>query len=752
MANRETTKPALWRDILADLSAGCVELGTLLGRFLVMGARFAVTGVVAGLVRPLPKGWASPLTIFCALGSTALWVVMVALILNIRFAATVIPTAQVDLWSVNRPASLTVLDRHGALIGTRGSRYGDPVDLDALPDYVIDAFIATEDRRFFTHHGFDPKGLARAMVANIEAGTVVQGGSTITQQLAKNLFLDSDRTLIRKLEEIQLALWLEAQLTKQEILSLYLNRIYLGAGTFGIEAAATAYFSKPAQALSLAEAAVLAGLPKAPSTLAPTVNMEGALARSHEVIDNLVEDRRIDYKSAALAKLTPPSLDVQQRHDAYGYFLDHVMAQLIKRLGPLNRDLVVTTTLDRDVQLLAHRTVNAVITDEARAKGAEQAGLIAFDDQGGIVAMVGGLNYSQSQFNRATQAKRQPGSAFKPFVFLAALEAGLSPETIVVDQPVKVEAWEPRNYTGRHQGPMRLATAVARSTNSVAVQVTEAIGRDRVIDAAQRAGITQPLDQVPSIALGALELTLADLTAAYLPFAHRGHEMNSHALHTIRTRRGEELYQFAPIDGFQVIEPAQAQNTTRMLMRVMVNGTGRKAQLKTHQSAGKTGTTNDWRDAWFVGYTRHLTTGVWVGNDASRPMEDVTGSTLPLEIWRRFMQAAHADLPARPLVENQARILEDVTRLSGFYASLRRDLTRVGQRQEPQWNEPQGGWRRPFGQAPGTGVRGVSGVQGGTRSQDDAGPQDRPVPPQTSPQGGRATVVGRPAPSAADNR
>ncbi|MBB4658545.1 PBP1A family penicillin-binding protein [Parvularcula dongshanensis] len=623
-------------------------------------------------------------------GSAGLTFACVALIANLRFAAAVLPDQDIDLLSAGRPISLTILDRNGERIGTRGLEYDeagrriaashisyfDPVPLSDLPPYVVDAFIATEDRRFWHHPGFDPKGLVRALVANLEAGTVVEGGSTITQQLAKNLFLSADQTLMRKLTEMQLALWLEARLTKEEILSLYLNRIYLGAGTYGIEAAADAYFSKDARSLNLAEAALLAGLPKAPSSLAPTSNLEGALSRSREVIDNLVETGRIDPMTAHVAKVVPPDLALRERSAGFGYFLDRVTEDVYARFGRLTEDITVTTTLDLGLQVEAQEAVAASLDDEAVERGARQAALIAYDARGGIVAMVGGRSYEQSQFNRASQAKRQPGSAFKPFVFLAALEAGFDPDTIVVDQPVRVGDWTPSNYNSRYRGPLRLSSAVAASANSVAVQVSEAIGRERVVDAARRVGIGRTLEPLPSLALGTLELTLEDLTAAYLPFAQQGSEVSGHVIERVETRTGKELYAFSDIEGFKVLEPAMAGEMTRMLASVVERGTGRAAGLPDRPSAGKTGTTNDWKDAWFIGYTPQLTAGVWVGNDAADPMNGVTGSSYPLAIWRRFMTAAHRGLPVLPLDEGKPG-LSGTEPLAGLYAGLRGDLVRT---------------------------------------------------------------------------
>ena len=723
---------AMMSEIGRNLHAGTAELSSQFARLTVAALRLMASGVVALFLQLPWRLIPSPLAIFRAGGSAVLWAIIGILVINIRFAANVLPQTQVDLWSINRPASLTVLDRDGEIIGIRGSRYGDPVSLEDLPPHVIDAFISTEDRRFFEHRGFDLRGLTRAVIANIRAGTVVQGGSTITQQLAKNLFLSPDRTLMRKFEEIQLAFWLEARLSKEEILSLYLNRTYLGAGSYGIEAASTLYFGKPAVELTLPEAALLAGLPKAPSALAPTVNLEGALERGREVIDNMVETGRIDEVTASIAKLTPPALQVTEQYASYGYFLDHVVAELEKRFGALDQDLVVTTTLDQRIQRFADAAVDDVLSAETAVQGAEQASLIAFDEKGGIVAMVGGLDYQYSQFNRATQAKRQPGSAFKPFVFLAALEAGFSPESVLIDQPVKVEDWAPRNYTGRHRGPMRLNAAFAASTNSVAVQLSEAIGRDRVVDAARRSGISQNISAHASLPLGTEEMALIDLTAAYMPFAHAGAEVPPHSIREVRTRQGETLYQFEPIEGFRVIEAAHAKVMTQMLEGVVNRGTGRRARLSNQPVAGKTGTTNEWRDAWFIGFSPYYTAGVWVGNDRAEPMREISGSTLPLQIWHDFMAPLHEDLPRARLATPEVATVADVTTLSAHYDGLRSDLINViFPPQEPSWwgRSERGFGRRVFGRS----------------AVPDRADEDRLPPPQQGNDGGRR-VVGRAAP------
>lgn len=698
--------------VLADLAAGVVEVATLAGRGMAALARrlfrkraaappkalpspaslepvSAMPGALASSqsfevpVSPTDKASKATFRVrlprlrLVIIGFAALffWVVVAGIVLQIRMAALVLPSEVTDLYAANRPPSMTIVDRDGDVIGTRGAILGDRIALEDVPPILIDALIATEDRRYYRHPGFDTRGVLRAIVANVRAGEVVEGGSTITQQLAKNLFLKPDKTLWRKIEEIQLAVWLEAHFTKEEILALYLNRIYMGAGTYGISAAANAYFSKPVGELTNGEAVLLAGLPQAPSSYAPTTNWKAAIKRYQTVLDNLVEDEKLTAEQAQELKDNPPTLDAAETSPANGYFLDHVVAEVTERLGTITEDIIIETTLDSQLQQFAEQAVDEVMKTTDPKTGATQAALIAYDEDGAIVAMVGGLDYRTSQFNRATQAMRQPGSAFKPFVYLAALESGLTPETIVVDRPIKVGKWAPTNYTNRYRGPMRLATALAKSTNTIAVQVTEAIGRDRVIDAARRAGIETDMEQVPSIALGAMEITLEELTAAYLVFSHQGEERPGHAITAVTTRDGRPLGTYNElIDGFQIIEPGLAEETTRMLEQVVKTGTGRKAAIGSWELAGKTGTTNDWRDAWFIGFSSVYTAGVWVGNDKSLPMDEITGGTLPLQIWRRFMVLAHGDQRPGPLLADSHTTLEDVSRLAGYYGRLRSDL------------------------------------------------------------------------------
>ena len=583
----------------------------------------------------------------------------------------------VDLWNVNRQSAIIVLDRNGEEIASRGARYGAQVDPIELPDYLIDAILATEDRRFFDHAGVDIRGTIRAATANAKSGAVVEGGSTITQQLAKNLFLSPEQTYTRKIREALLALWLEGHYSKNEIISLYINRIYLGAGAYGIESAALTYFGKSARDVTLAEAAMLAGLPKAPSTYAPTQNPKGAERRAGEVLDNLLEANAIAPFDAREARLNPAKVVSQNTDNDLGYFFDYIAAKTTDLAPSAGGDLIVKTTIDQKLQRDAEAAVKAGLTVEARLKGADQAALVAYDTDGALRAMVGGRSYKDSQFNRAAQAKRQPGSSFKPFVYVAAMEAGLTPASRFVDRPVQFGDWAPTNYTDRYRGPVRLTEAMAQSINTVAAQVTQRVGAKKVAEAAMRFGVGE-VPAFRAIALGAVDVRLEEFTAAYLPFATGGVKPTTYAIEWVETRDGEKLYEFAPAAPERVMTQAVAKNMTHMLYQVIHSGTGRRASLGRRPAAGKTGTTNDWRDAWFMGYTAQLTAGVWVGNDDYMPMDKVTGGSTPAEIWRDFMTSAHQGLPVRRLDgAYPAATYAEESSLLVFYNDVSRGLTRV---------------------------------------------------------------------------
>lgn len=596
----------------------------------------------------------------------------------------------VDLWNVNRQSAIIVLDRNGEEIAARGARYGAQVSPSELPDYLINAVLSTEDRRFYDHIGVDLRGALRAATANARSGGVVEGGSTITQQLAKNLFLSPEQTYTRKIREALLALWLEGHYSKEEILSLYLNRIYLGAGAYGVESAALTYFGKSARDVSIAEAAMLAGLPKAPSTYAPTQNLKGAQRRAGDVIDNLLETEAIKPFDAREARQNPAEIIFQNTDNDLGYFFDYVAAKARILAPSVAGDIIVKTTIDQKLQRDAEAAVTAGLTVEAQLKGADQAALVAYDSGGALRAMVGGKSYKASQFNRAVQATRQPGSSFKPFVYVAAMEAGLNPSTRFVDQPVQFGDWAPTNYTDNYRGPVRLSEAMAQSINTVAAQVSERVGPSKVANAAMRFGVKE-VPAFRAIALGAVDVTLEDFTAAYLPFATGGRKPAPYAIASIESREGDILYEHKDTNAERVMSAAVSKQMTHMLYQVMHSGTGRRANLGRRAAAGKTGTTNDWRDAWFMGYTAQLTAGVWVGNDEYRPMDKVTGGSIPAEIWKSFMLAAHQGQPNLPLDGAYPAVTyAEENELLGFYNEVARGLTRVTRDGNPR----RGGFRR----------------------------------------------------------
>ncbi|HNS86050.1 MAG TPA: PBP1A family penicillin-binding protein [Parvularculaceae bacterium] len=561
------------------------------------------------------------------------------------------PEDGADLWAINRTPAIVIEDRNGEEIAARGARYGEAVAVAELPPYLVKAFLATEDRRFYDHHGVDLRGTMRALVNNLKSSGRVEGGSTITQQLAKNLFLSPEQTYIRKAKEAMLAFWLEGRYSKDEILSLYLNRIYFGAGAYGVESAAKTYFDKSSRDVSLSEAALLAGLPQAPSTLAPTQNPLGARERAFEVIDNMRETGDITEFEAREARRAPPIIVTGGDDRDIGWFFDYVAEKARGLAGPdAPHDIVIRTTLDRKLQRDAEAAVKSVLDVDAKVAGALEAAMIAYDNDGAVRAMVGGRSYIESQFNRATQAKRQPGSAFKPIVYATGFENGLTPSSRFVDQPIDIAGWKPTNYDNNYRGAMRLTEAVAKSINTIAVQVSEQVGRKKVIEMARRLGISSDIpEKEAGIALGGFSATLEELTAAYIPFADGGEGVVPYAVTEIADGRGNVLYKRPTQKPSRIFDSVIAKDVTHVLYQVMTTGTGRGANLGNRQAAGKTGTTNDWRDAWFIGYTAQMTAGVWVGNDGYQPMDKITGGTIPAKIWKNFMLAAHADLPKRPL-------------------------------------------------------------------------------------------------------
>lgn len=536
------------------------------------------------------------------------------------------------LYGNEAPARVRVLAADGRLLAERGAAGSPFVPLDEISPWLVKAVIATEDRRFFEHRGIDPIGVARALWANLHAGETVEGGSTISQQLAKNLFLTPERTLRRKLDEALIAIWLEAKLSKEEILTVYLNKVYLGAGAYGVEAAAQRYFAKRARDLGLAESALLAGLLKAPTRYAPTSDLELARARTATVLALMEDQGLIDADALISARARPAKL-APDRTETAGWFIDWTLEELIRELGKPVGDLVVRTTLDLDLQLATEAAVARHLPD---GRGPEAA-VVVLDASGAVRAMVGGRSYRAGPFNRATQARRQPGSAFKTFVYLAALEDGRLPTSTVLDAPVRLGGWRPANNDGRYHGEVSLTQALALSLNSAAVRLGQEIGYDKLAELAGRLGVTSPLPAVASLPLGTAEVGLLELTAAYLPIATGGLRRPDWAVQTVTDGAGRELYRHQAVESRVMSEQVTDQMAV-MLRAVVTEGTGRGAALEDRRVAGKTGTTQEGRDAWFVGFSGELIAGVWVGNDDGAPMRRVSGGGLPATLWREVMR------------------------------------------------------------------------------------------------------------------
>jgi penicillin-binding protein 1A len=561
------------------------------------------------------------------------------------FAVTLPDTSQLTV--AQRRPTVTILAEDGSMLANLGDLFGEPLTLKEMSAFLPKAVIATEDRRFYSHFGIDPIGLMRAAFTDLRAGHVVQGGSTITQQLAKVLFLTPERSLARKARETLLALWLERRFTKDQILEIYLNRVYLGAGTYGVDAAAHRYFGKSATKLGLFESAVIAGLLKAPTRFSPANDRDKAAGRAAQVLDNMVEAGFITAADAAAAEQQGAGLAVASRPGSR-YFADWVADQIREFAGTADRDLTIRTTLDPRLQGAAEAGVAEILARQGAKDAVSQGALVALSPDGAVRAMVGGRDYGQSQFNRATQAQRQPGSAFKPFVYLAGLEAGLRPGDHFVDAPIRVGNWQPHNYTNRYQGDMTLAEGLAQSINTIAVQVAERAGIARVIAVANRLGITSDLAKDASIALGTNEVNLLELVSAYAPFANGGIGVLAYGISEIRDSEGKSVYRRAGSGPGPVVAPELVEMMNRMLAGVIGHGTGKSAALP-RPAAGKTGTTQEYRDAWFVGYTADLVAGVWLGNDDNTPMNRVTGGSLPALAWRNFMLAATRTTPPKPL-------------------------------------------------------------------------------------------------------
>jgi penicillin-binding protein 1A len=583
-----------------------------------------------------------------------------------------VPDAE-SIWSLNRQNSIQFVDSEGTILGQRGPYYGRRTALADLPDHVPQAFLAIEDRRFYSHEGVDRMAVLRALVANLRAGETVQGGSTISQQLARNLFLTQRQTMNRKLREMVLASRIERRLSKDEILELYLNRVYLGEQAYGVDAASRRYFGHPASELTLAQAALLAGLPKAPSDLAPSSHLEAATERQHVVLQAMVDagfitaEQRDEARAERIRIIERPSVE-----RTMGYAFDLAVEQARAAVGDQVPDIVIEMTINREVQEAASNSIRRRLGNRAFGRRPLQASYMAVDRQGGIIGLVGGTDYNTSKFNRVTQAQRQPGSTFKTFVYAAALENGLSTEDVRYDEPIVIEGWRPRNYDEGYRGAVTLRTAFAQSINTVAAEVAYEVGPRRVADLATRLGIrSMPArnEFVPnSIALGSVETTLWDMTSAFAVFMNEGHRVDPHIIRRVTNASGDELYVRPQVEGQRVMDEQYVHQMNSMMGAVVLRGTGAGARLGDRDVAGKTGTSSDWRDAWFIGYTADFTAGVWVGHDDFTSMGRTTGGTLPAQIWNDTMRVAHEDVENHPLpgYEQPARSPREVEMASFF--------------------------------------------------------------------------------------
>lgn len=556
-----------------------------------------------------------------------------------------------EAWEIPaRPPNVKIVSVEGTLLANRGLTGGKEVSLDEISPYIPEAVVAIEDRRFYDHWGVDPIGIVRAFVNNWQAGGTVQGGSTLTQQLAKNIFLNPEQTIQRKIQEAILAIWLEHKFTKDQILDMYLNRVYFGSGATGVEAAARRYFNKSAKEVTLSEAALLAGLLKAPSRLSPARDPEAAKARAEVVLAAMREEGKISQEEFADAASQKPTKAKSYWDGAHQYAADLVMRDIKDLVGEVQQDVVVETTIEMPLERLAEQTLRKTI--DGSKQNVSQGALVSMDGTGAIRALVGGRDYAESQFNRAVDAKRQPGSTFKPFVYLAAIENGWRPESIIVDGPVQIGKWKPSNYENTYRGPVMVADALRFSLNTVAAKLIDSVGTQAVIDTAHRLGIKSDIVDNPSIALGTSEVSLLELTSAFAPFANGGYEATPHLVNKITTEDGKVLWERGAEVPPKVLSEESLGMMNAMLKRVVSSGTGRKAELDGFEAAGKTGTTQDFKDAWFMGYTAELVTGVWLGNDNGAKMKRVTGGSLPAQAWHDYMQAALKGTPNVPLPGN----------------------------------------------------------------------------------------------------
>lgn len=638
-------RPSFLLDIDAWIDSQLYELRFGAGEFwesvVIFFRRFKPTGISRG---------------FFELSSESFTLGTLGMILLLGLAVPASEEIQAD-WRSQDEFAITFLDRYGNEIGRRGILHSEAVPISELPDHLVKAVLATEDRRFFEHYGIDVFGLIRAMSENVRANSVVQGGSTITQQLAKNVFLSNERTIERKVKEVFLALWLEQNLSKEEILKLYLDRAYMGGGTFGVAAAAEFYFNKDVRAVSVAEAAMLAGLFKAPAKYAPHVNLPSARARANEVLTNMVQASFLTEGQVTGARREPADVVIRNEVDSPDYFLDWAFIEardFVRERNIPNRTFVVRTTIDLDIQRASEEAVEFHLRQYSRDYDVSEASAVVLENNGAVRALVGGRDYGKSQFNRATNALRQPGSSFKPYVYAAALETGLTPDSRVVDAPVTWRGWSPQNYSRGFRGRTTMADALARSINTVPVFLARDTlkGTERIVELAGEMGVESEISRHHTMVLGTSGMTVMDQATGYLVFANGGLGNQRHAFTQILSNTGEIIYdrrQQAQSESDRVLDSQVAAYMNQMLVNVTEWGTARRAALPGIKAAGKTGTTQSYRDAWFVGYTGNFTAAIWYGNDNYAPTNRLTGGRLPAETWQRIMSFAHQGIELKPM-------------------------------------------------------------------------------------------------------
>ena len=544
--------------------------------------------------------------------------------------------------SRTRMPSVTIIAENGNEIVTYGSNYSQVVYLKDLPSYVPAAIIDVEDRRFYSHFGFDVIGFTRATFVNMAKRRYAQGASTITQQVAKNLFLTAEKSIKRKVQELLIAFWLEHKFSKEQILTLYLNRVYLGSGTYGIEAASNKYFGKTSADLSLKEAATLAGMLKAPSLYNPINDAKSAHDRAVVVLNLMLKQGSINSEQLNQAVKEPYHDSSKYKVEGARHFADMVYQEVNAYIPEQQQDLYVSTTLDQDLQQKAEWILKDTISAN-KNKNVTNGAVVILDHNGAIKALVGGVDYKKSQFNRITQARRQSGSAFKPFVYINALEQGFSPNDIIYDKPVKIKNWQPKNYDKKEHGEVTLTEALTQSLNLATINLSEKLNLKDISKTAHKMGITTPLKNNPALVLGVDEVKILDIANAYLTIANGGYAAWPYSISEIYSKDGILLYQHIVEEPIAVLDEDVVNDITKMLENVIINGTGKNAAIPIF-AAGKTGTTQDYRDAWFVGWTPHYVCAVWVGNDDNSPMDKITGGTIPAQIFKKIMLTT-LDLP-----------------------------------------------------------------------------------------------------------